>query len=241
MSIERLLARRRRMPPEAVFSGHTAAWLHGLDLPPCKPIEVTLPVKSTTSHLTGTRLTRSDFTMDETCEVRGLPATAAARTVADLGRRLTLIEAVVVIDMALRRRLVELDELRCWADQHARYRGCRRLIRALELADGDSESPMETRLRVLLVLDGLPKPLVQVPIYDESGQFIARPDLCYPQQRLVIEYDGATHRESLGGDNRRQNKLVDAGYRVLRFTAGDLIHRPASVVELVRRALSLTR
>src|SRR3981081_3507315 len=36
----RLEAVFRRLPPGAAFSGRTAAWLHGLDLPPCDPVEV---------------------------------------------------------------------------------------------------------------------------------------------------------------------------------------------------------
>ena len=88
------------------------------------------------------------------------------------------------------------------------------------------------------MLAGLPKPRVQVSLYDDAGIFIARPDLCYPRKRLVIEYDGATHRDSLAADNRRQNRLIDAGYRLLRFTAGDVLNTPASVVGLVRRTLA---
>jgi very-short-patch-repair endonuclease len=55
---------------------------------------------------------------------------------------------------------------------------------------------------------------------------------------LALEYDGAQHRENLTGDNRRQNRLVDAGYRLLRFAAADVLSAPDSVVGLVRRALS---
>jgi hypothetical protein len=33
----------RRMPAGTAFSGYTAAWLHGLDVAPCNPIEVTIP------------------------------------------------------------------------------------------------------------------------------------------------------------------------------------------------------
>jgi len=93
---------------------------------------------------------------------------------------------------------------------------------------------MESRLRMILVLAGLPRPRVQVSLGDP---FIARADLFYPDQKLVIEYDGATHRDSLVADNRRQNRLVDAGYRVLRFSAADVLASPASVVDLVRRSL----
>lgn len=42
---------------------------------------------------------------------------------------------------------------------------------------------------------------------------------------------------SLAADNRRQNRLVDAGYRLVRFTAADVLSAPEAVVALVRRAL----
>ncbi len=91
---------------------------------------------------------------------------------------------------------------------------------------------METRLRLKLVLAGLARPRVQVTLGDP---FIARVDLYYPDQRLVIEYDGGSHRDSLVADNRRQNRLTNAGYRVPRFTASDL---SGDVPGIVRRALS---
>ncbi|HEX2645929.1 MAG TPA: DUF559 domain-containing protein [Candidatus Dormibacteraeota bacterium] len=96
---------------------------------------------------------------------------------------------------------------------------------------------METRLRMLLITSGLPTPCVQVPLHDESGMFIARPDLYYPERRLAIEYDGANHRDRIAADNRRQNRLLEAGYRVLRFTAADILNTPAAGAAVVRRAL----
>lgn len=225
----------------ALFSGCSAGWLHSLDFPPCDPIEVTLPRLSETSHLSGVRLTRSDFTADEVCEVRGLPATSRDRTVADLARRGSVVEGVVVLDMALRSRVVTAEQLDAWIAGHPRYRGVRRLAKALELADPASESPMESRLRALILTAGLPRPRVQETLYDEQGSFVARADLLYPDERLVIEYDDLTHRTSLTADDQRHNRLTDAGYRVLRFTAGDVLHRPASVVGQVRRALAYSR
>ena len=45
-------------------------------------------------------------------------------------------------------------------------------------------------------------------------------------------------RDRLVEDNRRQNLLSDAGYRILRFTASDVYTRPDAVVAEVRRAVS---
>lgn len=165
--------------------------------------------------------------------------TSIDRTIADLGRRLPLIEAVTVLDMAMHRRLVSEARVHAWIARHQRCPGIACLRRALELAEPRTESVMETRLRLLLVLPGLPRPQVQVTLRDDGGHFLGRPDLYYPSHRLALEYDGAGHRERLVADNRRQNRLVDAGYRLLRFTAFDVLSAPNSVVTLVGRALDL--
>jgi len=60
----------------------------------------------------------------------------------------------------------------------------------------------------------------------------------YRDQRLGLEYDGGTHRDALAEDNRRQNRLLDAGVRLLRFTAGDIFQTPDLVVSLVTTALT---
>jgi very-short-patch-repair endonuclease len=115
------------------------------------------------------------------------------------------------------------------ADQALRFR----LGRFDDLAE-PAESPMETRLRWTLLQAGLPRPQVQTELRDSEGRFLGRADLYYPQSRLVIEYDGANHRDRLVEDDRRQNTLLTAGFRLLRFTAAD---QPEVVTALVRRAL----
>jgi len=236
--LTRLIAAKLRLPDAAVFAGPTAAWLHGLAIAPCSPIVAAVPGTSSTTRLVGVVVRRCSIPPAETSIQRGLRVTSAVRTVADLACRLPLTAAVALLDTALHGHLVKSGRLRDWASTHAGYRGVRRLKRALELADPAAESVMETRLRLLLVLAGLPHPRVQVSLRDDFGLFLARADLYYPNARLAIEYDGATHRESLAADNRRQNRLINAGYRLLRFTAGDVLDTPAAVVSMVRRALT---
>ena len=90
---------------------------------------------------------------------------------------------------------------------------------------------------MILLLAGLPRPGAQVSIHDSWGRFVGRPDLYYERHRLGIEYDGAQHRVTLADDNRRQNRLLDAGVTLLRFTAGDVIGDPKRVVAEVRSML----
>lgn len=234
--MQQLQTARRRLPACAAFSGLTAAWLHGLDVEPCNPIEATVPPGAGVSGRAGMALRRSELGGD-VVQTRGLSATSMARTIADVCVSHTLVEAVVIADAALHKRLIRLTDLSSWAESHSWRRGLRNLRRLLELAEPAAESPMESRLRMILVLDGLPRPRAQVAIHDESNRFAGRVDLYYEKQRLGIEYDGAVHRDSLAADNRRQNKLLAAGVQLLRFTAADVLGHPDDVVNQVRAFL----
>ncbi len=234
----RLEAARLGVPASALFSGCTAAWLHGLDVDPCEPIEVILPGDGEGWERGGVRVRRVEV---DDCEVvvrRGFRTTSLVRTLSDLSRTLSLVEAVVITDMALHSGLIKQAELLGWVGRHVGRKGVGAARLMLDFAEAGAESPMETRLRLLLVLNGLPRPEVQVTVRDEAGSFVGRPDLYYRDQRLGIEYDGESHRASLVEDNRRQNRLLLAQIRLLRFTGADVLRRPDSVVTQVRNALA---
>jgi very-short-patch-repair endonuclease len=233
-----LTAFARRLPAGAAFSGRTAAWLHGLDVAPCDPIEVTIPEPTGTRRRAGASVSRTALGADEVVLRRRLPATSALRTVIDIGGRDTLTEGVVFADMFLHAGLVSMAKLRTHVADHPRAKGIARLRRVLDLAEPKAESAMESRLRMLLVLARLPRPDVQVSIRDDQNQFLGRPDLLYSKQRLAIEYDGGNHRDRMVDDNRRQNGLVDAGFRLLRFTAADVYGTPDLVLMQVRHGLA---
>lgn len=232
-----LRAVARRLPDGAAFSGRTAAWLHGLDMPPCDPIEVTIPEWVGAGRRAGAIVRRAALGGDEIEVRQGLPTTTALRTVVDLGGRDPLAEGVVAADMALHAGLVTTVALQSHVSGHSGARGIARLRRVIALADAKSESAMETRLRVLLARARLPRPEVQVSIHDKQGRFLGRPDLLYRAHRLAIEYDGGNHRERLVDDNRRQNGLIGAGFRLLRFTAADVYGTPEIVASQVRQEL----
>lgn len=240
-SMHALAAARRRLPDGAAFSGLTAAWLHGLDVSPAAPIEATVPPTARVSVRSGIKLRRSSLGPDDVVRVRELPTTSIARTLAEICKRYSLIEAVGLVDAAIHARRVNLKDLDLWVKAHVGSHCVPSLRRVLQYVEPLAESPMETRLRMVLVIGGLPRPKAQVSIHDRWGRFVGRPDLYYEGARLGIEYDGAVHREMLAEDNRRQNRLLDAGVRLLRFTAGDVLHRPDLVVLQVRALLRSDR
>jgi len=212
------------LPRDAVFAGLTAAWLYGLDFDPIHPIEVIVPPDSQARSRAG--LTVRHRCNIESAVVRGLRALTVHRTLSDLSIRLSAVETLIALDAAIKAGLVDRPSLLA----------CNRLRRLGELAM-PAESPMETRLRWLPIEAGLPEPEVQTDLHDAHGRFVGRADLHYRMARLVIEYDGGNHRDRLVEDNRRQNALINAGYRVLRFTASDVYNRAEAVVAVVRSAL----
>jgi hypothetical protein len=112
---------------------------------------------------------RSALPVADVVERGGMPVTSPLRTVFDLSRHLPLTEAVVAVDMALHQTLVGLGDLREYAAAQETSRGSTQVRRVMDLAEPRAESQMETRLRMLLVLSGLPRPDVQVEVNDEGG------------------------------------------------------------------------
>jgi very-short-patch-repair endonuclease len=233
-----LRAVAKGLPAGAAFSGKTALWLHGLDVPPCAPIEVTIRFGG--RRRAGASVRRAALVPGEIVMRRGVPTTTAIRTVLGLCGNQSLTEAVVDADMALHARLISMADLQAFVAEHRNAKGIARLRRVIALAEPKTESAMETRLRMLLLLAGLPRPEVQGSIRDEEGCYLGRPDLLYRTQHLAIEYDGGSHRDRMVDDNRRQNGLVGASFRLLRFTAPDVYGTPERVVMDVRHALAVT-
>jgi Protein of unknown function (DUF559) len=222
-----LTALHRLYGRESVFAGRTAAWLLGICVDPAEPIEIIVAPSSGMRTRRGLTVRRANLGATEVATVRGLPTTSALRTLCDLCPRMEGVEALALIDAALRLRLVDKTRL---------SQASSPCLRSLGLLAEPAESRMETRLRWLLLKAGLPRPEVQKGLHDSQGRFVGRADLYYPEARLVIEYDGANHRDRLVEDDRRQNLLLNAGYTMLRFTASDIYNRPDTVVAQVSAA-----
>jgi Protein of unknown function (DUF559) len=231
-----LSALHARLPSGCVFSGLTAARLHGI-VDDASAIELTIPRGSSVHARAGLRLRAAALDPCDVSAYGPLPVTTPLRTCFDLARSLPLVEAVAALDRALYRGCVALPGFQDYVAGSRGFPGIAQARRVVELVEPGVESPMESRLRMILVLGGLPRPQVQVELHDARGRFLARPDLLYPRARLAIEYDGENHRDRLVADNRRQNKLQRAGYTLLRYTASDVYGRPSAILEEVRAQL----
>ena len=93
---------------------------------------------------------------------------------------------------------------------------------------------------MLIVLAGLPEPVVNVQIRDENGVLVRRFDLCYPELKLVVEYEGRQHaddRAQWESDIDRREELDDAGMRILIVTSTGVYREPERTLQRVRRQL----
>jgi hypothetical protein len=228
------------LPPGAAIGGASAAYVYGADvLPIDPPVQLSLPRELRLRPHPRLSICRAALAGGDVRRFGGLPVTSPLRTAYDLARGPDLTEAVVGVDALLYRRLVKVELLQAYTQDRLRWPGSAQVRRVLVLARTEVESPMESRLRLLLVLAGLPCPILQHEVYDRHGRFVARLDLAYRGHRLGVEYDGDHHRDraTFGRDAVRLNALRAVGWTVLRFTADDVLRHPERVVAQVRAAL----
>jgi hypothetical protein len=155
-----------------------------------------------------------------------LPAAAPPRAAFD-GVRMTadLAEAVAFIDACANAGWVDLEDLATYVETRAGARGIVFMRRVLDLADAAARSPWESRLRVFFVtVADLPRPQVNVPVFDVDERLLGIADLLEEDAGLVTEFDGQDHRERRQhrDDNDREEYFEDANLVVVRADSLDL-------------------
>ena len=228
-----------------VVSGYSAAELHGAS---CvrgnAPAEVTVPGGGVRGH-PGLVLHRDALLVDddhaEIVRFGDVRLTGELRTAYDLARWATdRTEAVVAVDALARVGGFDPDLLLNMILRHPGARGSDRLYEVMALAERRSGSPMETRLRLLLVDAGLPRPVAQHPVqYSDMRQAVWL-DLAYPEKQIGIEYEGAEHttRDGVLRDVGRYTQLVDRRWRIYRYSKREVYGDRARIVRQIGRALA---
>ncbi len=165
--------------------------------------------------------------------------TIPARTFTDLATTFGLVNLVAAGDALVRKSLATPESL-IDAAQGTHRRGARLARQASGLVRPRVDSATETRLRLLVVLAGLPEPETGLDVFDRHGAWIARPDLSYPKFRIAIEYDGRHHAESdrqWAKDIGRREHYDRAGWRVIVVTAKHLYQQPGPTLMRILDAL----
>jgi very-short-patch-repair endonuclease len=163
--------------------------------------------------------------------------TTASRTVLDCLGRLPGEDAERLVTWAATREIVTAELLARAIDTRSPAWGTRALRRALADVDRGALSAAEQRLHRLLDRDRLRGWEADVQVHDGDG-LVGRVDVLFPAAKVVIEVDGYAYhsRAAFQADRTKQNRLIAAGYTVLRFTWADLTERPEAVLKAIRTA-----
>jgi hypothetical protein len=179
-----------------VIGGVAASALHGASwIDADTPIDLICKLRSQP----GLVIRKDVLVDDEVTRVAGLPVTTCARTAFDLARYLERGEAVARLDALMRASPFSQEDVVLLAKRHRGARGLKSLRNVLPLVDGGAASPTETRLRLLYIDAGLPRPTTQIPIVAGRGRLVRMADMGWEEFMVVSEYDGEHHQT-----NRRQ-------------------------------------
>lgn len=180
--------------------------------------------------------------------VDGIPVTTPARTLFDLCSikeyGFGMIE--LAFENGLRRGLFSTSEIAALERRLSRPGRAggptlRRLLAMRAPNQRPTDSEPETLLRQALRKRGFPEPVAQHEIW-VGGEFIARPDLAYPDAKVAIEYDSDEYHEGRLAtlrDRRRRQRLLALGWITVDVGSKDLRCGGMQATDAIAAALAL--
>lgn len=186
-------------------------------------------------HPRGIKVRTFELPPDDVCWVDNMRLTTPARTAFDIGRSWLPDRSIPIIDALIQATKIDVTEVSALRRRRDGVHGLRRLEHALALVDGGAESPQESRVRLILVRAGLPKPQTQICFAIEGADKRIRVDMGWPEWKVAVEYDGIQHWTDAGQrswDIDRIAILESLGWAVVRVSA-EMLTRPHVIVERV--------
>jgi very-short-patch-repair endonuclease len=224
----RFIAAVKACGPDAALSHRAEAARSGFRAWRGGDVEVTIPGTSLRVH-PGIRVHRSSLMTRNDQMVRdGILVTNATWTVVALAAVLKPDDLRGAVREALGLKLVSVRGLLALLHRLGPVRGARRLRRILARSALPTRSELEDVVYDLIISGGFAPPEVNTPLRIEGRTVI--PDFRWPEQRLVVEADGARwHDNALAraDDAERQALLERHGETVLRVDWDEAILRGA--------------
>lgn len=234
----------------AAFSHVSALPLYGVPLwnADLRTVHVTRLDTGAARNEAGVHHHVGDLTADELRWVDGLPVVPPARALVEMAGLNPFDAAVAAADAALHAGVTTREELDAALDRMRVWPRARPAARAVVFADRRADSVGESRLRVLMAEQGLPVPELQHHFYDEAGQLVGIVDFYFPDQRVVVEFDGrlkyagdiADGSDAVYREKRREDKLRALGLVVVRVSWIDLTY-PVHTANRIRHAFDVAR
>ena len=242
-----------RTMPGAILALETAALVHDLPVEGVPDLVQTVVEGRGRSWRRQRREVRTIRLAEEDVASRdGLLHTSIPRTIVDIVRWRGLDAGLVTWEAAAWRARTSgvLDELEASVDavidRLEGHRGIGLARRARDLASPWSQSPQETRSRLIMQRERLPMPVQQFEVRNAEGQLLGVSDFAWPERGLLGEYDGLDKYEYLARpgespldvmrrEKRRQESMEAEGYRFVRWGSEE-VQRPVRLVARLRQA-----
>lgn len=230
---------------DGIVSHRSAAELWGL-IQPAGYVDISVrPPRKPTLRPPAILHRLGDLHPELSVEREGMRVTDPKRTIVDLGLVLPYWSVRDALSRGLTTRLFAIADVARLRDALGRpgRNGTgmlRRILDARLLTADREESVLEARLVDLAHRYDLPPLELQHEVW-HAGRFIARIDAAYPDRKIAIEvdgYEGHASPEAFQRDRTRQNRLVNLGWTVLRFTWHDVVHRPTLVASAISDAVN---
>ncbi len=239
MEVRARAAIARTKSATAYASHHTAAGLWGIPVPKDGRIHITVDRDARRNRCRGILSHRPIELIGRIETQNGIRLSSPDQVFCELASAgVGLVDLVVAGDAMLKRKRASLVSLTKAVDRMA-GNGVRVARRALRYIRTGVDSPMESRLRMLLVLAGFPEPEIRVILREFDGEWGRRFDLCYRALKLIIEYDGEQHGEleQRDSDQDRREELERQGYKIVTVTSLGIYRDPAKTLRRVADAI----
>lgn len=233
-----------RLIPIARFSGITAAILRGVPLPlpleQSRDLHIAVPRPHRAPQGLGMRGHSYLHQPGDTVVYNGLRISSPERTWCELAATLPLLDLVAAGDFLIhhRRPFTTRQRLMDASGRFAGRRGFRKFAQALELLNERSESPQESKLRVILVQDRIVT-TANLRIVTTGG-YRYRADLAIQSHGVLIEYQSDKYHMDAAARRRdmtRKSRLEADGWYIFELNADDL-RDPAELCARLRLVLA---
>jgi Protein of unknown function (DUF559) len=230
--------------PDGVLSHRSAAALLELRDWGYTKIEVTVPRRSARRH-DGIKVHRSTtLTAEDVTVVNNIPCTTVARTLLDLAGVVTQRQLERSFDQA---EIAEAFDLTAIEDQLVRNptragaKAVRRVLTEHYIGKTATWGENEEALLAITRPLGIPDPACNEFIVLDDGGPRIRVDFVWREQRVVVEADSRkwhTSRQRFEIDRQRDQRLIAAGWTVIRTTWRQMKYRPHELRPVLLKLLA---
>ncbi|HEY0999112.1 MAG TPA: hypothetical protein VGD83_05695 [Streptosporangiaceae bacterium] len=230
--------------PGSVITGPAALRSHHIRTELTDTVDVLVPSTRQRRDTGFVRLHRTTRMPERIWEAGPVQYVMPARAVADAVRAMTSLRDVrALVADAVQHDKCTIKTLATELSQGPNKASVLFREALADVADG-IRSAAEGDLRDLLARSGLPMPLFNPSLYDEHGNFVARPDAWWPELGIAVEVDSKqwhTSPEDHAKTLARGRRMARYQIVVLRFTPRQIRSQPAEVRNDIKAALDGAR